>query len=270
MAQNALKPWEQLTITDNYLFQLVMHRKHLCKQLIKKILQIKIRDIAYPDYEKTLLADPLKKSIRLDVYVEDVEGRVYDIEMQCTNPGEEELGTRARYYQSIIDSELLEKGASYKELNTSYVILICTFDPFNRGRALYKFRNTCEDEGDAIELKNREYKLFLNSKGYSEAKEPDLADFLQYIDGKSAEREFAREVADAVRELQRSPTERRDYMLLSQILKEEQKASFEQGVRHTALAMLKNGISIDMIQQCTGLSKEELNVLQTAGPIEEK
>jgi len=119
MAQDVLKPWEQLTITDNYLFQLVMRRKHLCKQLIEKILQIKIRDIAYPEYEKTMIADLLKKSIRLDVYVEDNAGRVYDIEMQCTNHGEEELGTRARYYQSVIDNELLDKGASYRELNLS-------------------------------------------------------------------------------------------------------------------------------------------------------
>ena len=42
MAQNVLKPWESLTITDNYLFQLVMRRKHLCKQLIEKILQFKL------------------------------------------------------------------------------------------------------------------------------------------------------------------------------------------------------------------------------------
>ncbi len=113
MAQNSLKTWEQLTISDNYLFQLVMRRKHLCKQLIEKILQIQIKDIAYPDYEKALIGDPLKKSIRLDVYVKDSEGRVFDIEMQCTNPGEEELGTRARYYQSVMDNELLEKGESY-------------------------------------------------------------------------------------------------------------------------------------------------------------
>ena len=110
MAQTALKPWEQLTITDNYLFQLVMRRKHLCKQLIEKILQIRIKDIAYPDTEKTIFSDPLMKSIRLDVYVEDDEGRMYDIEMQCTNPGEGELGTRARYYQAVIDSEFTGKG----------------------------------------------------------------------------------------------------------------------------------------------------------------
>jgi len=281
MALNTLKPWEQLTITDNYLFQLVMRRKHLCKQLIEKILQIKIRDIAYPDYEKTLIADPLKKSIRFDVYVEDDLGHIYDIEMQCTNPGEEELGTRARYYQSIIDSELLAKGASYKALNTSYVIFICTFDPFNRGRAMYKFRNTCEDEADTLELKDREYKLFLNSKGYNEAKDPDLAAFLRYIDGKAAEGEFTLEVAQAVQELQRSPMERRTYMLLTQVIKEHEDASYAKGVEYgkaegkqegreegrqeekqeTAYKLLRLGVPLETIAAGTGLPLEEIQAM---------
>lgn len=258
MAQTVLKAWEQLTITDNYLFQLVMRRKHLCKQLIEKILQIKIRDIDYPDYEKTMLADPLRKSIRLDVYVEDDKGQIYDIEMQCTNPGEEELSTRARYYQAIIDSELLEKGSSYKDLSTSYVIFICTFDPFGRGRALYKFRNTCEDEKDTLELKDREYKLFLNSKGYEKAEDPDLAAFLQYIDGNAAVGRFTNEVAKAVQELQRSPMERRTYMLLSQVIKEREEASYRKSKQDTAFNLIQLGVPLETIAAGTGLPLPEV------------
>lgn len=283
MAQNALKPWEQLTITDNYLFQLVMRRKHLCKQLIEKILQIKIRDIAYPEYEKTLIADPLKKSIRLDVYVEDDEGRVYDIEMQCTNPGEEELGTRARYYQSVIDNELLDKGASYRELNTSFIIFLCTFDPFNRGRALYTFHTTCKEEQDTLKLKDKEYKIFLNSTGWKMASDPDLRAFLRYVDGKAAEGEFTEQIDEAVRNLRKSPMERRTYMLLSQLLTQEikdkiEEASYAKGVecgkeegrqegkqegkaeekQQTAAKLLQLGVPLETIAAGTSLPLEEI------------
>lgn len=40
----------------------------------------------------------------------------------------EELPKRSRYYQDIIDLNLIEKGEAYDILNTSYIIFICTFD----------------------------------------------------------------------------------------------------------------------------------------------
>ena len=41
---------------------------------------------------------------------------------------------RTRYYQGMIDLNILEKGENYKSLKKSFVIFICTFDLFGRGR----------------------------------------------------------------------------------------------------------------------------------------
>ena len=71
------------------------------------------------------------KSVRLDVYVWDGKGTVYDIEMQVTSA--KELPKRTRYYQSMIDLQMIDKGQSYKKLNPSYVIFICRFDIFDTG-----------------------------------------------------------------------------------------------------------------------------------------
>ena len=79
-----IKDWEELTIQDNFLFQKVMRNKRLCQHLIEKILQIKIADITYPDTEKTIDIRLDSKSVRLDVYVKDDTGRVFNIEMQCS------------------------------------------------------------------------------------------------------------------------------------------------------------------------------------------
>ena len=80
-----IKDWEELTIQDNFLFLKVMQNKRLCQHLIEKILQIKIVEITYPDTEKSIDVRWDSKSVRLDVYVKDETGRVYDIEMQCEN-----------------------------------------------------------------------------------------------------------------------------------------------------------------------------------------
>lgn len=125
-----IKPFEELAFLDNFMFQCVLRNPRICKYIIKKILHITIQELHYQDYEKTINLGLVSKGVRLDVYVEDKEGRVYDIEMQCTNVPNNGLAKRSRFYQSMIDMELLGKGEKYENLNPSYVIFICTFDPY--------------------------------------------------------------------------------------------------------------------------------------------
>ena len=103
-----------------------MSEKELCKPLLENILNIKIRDIVYVDYEETIQMTAKSKGIRLDIYVEDDDNTVFNLEMQTTTY--KELPKRSRYYQGIIDLNMIEKGESYDILKESYVIFICTFD----------------------------------------------------------------------------------------------------------------------------------------------
>ncbi len=76
----AIKPWEELTIRDDYMFKRVMRHKRICKKMIEKILRIQIRDIKYLEEEKTVKTAYVSKGIRLDVYVEDDKNTVYNID----------------------------------------------------------------------------------------------------------------------------------------------------------------------------------------------
>lgn len=91
MEERALRAWEELTIRDNFIFQRVMQNKNLCKRLIERILHIKIRDITYPHTEKIIDLRLDSKAIRLDVYVADEVGTIYNIEMQTTKGHDGEL-----------------------------------------------------------------------------------------------------------------------------------------------------------------------------------
>ena len=75
-----IKEWEELTICDNFLFQKVMQNPRLCKRLIEKLLCIKVKNITYPDAEKTLEISPTQKGIRLNLYVETDTGVLLDID----------------------------------------------------------------------------------------------------------------------------------------------------------------------------------------------
>ena len=102
-----MKKYEELDITDPFIFAKVMSEKELCKPLLENILNIKIRDIVYVDYEETIQMTAKSKGIRLDIYVEDDNNTVFNIEMQTTTY--KELPKRSRYYQGIIDLNMIEK-----------------------------------------------------------------------------------------------------------------------------------------------------------------
>ena len=92
-----IKPFEELTIQDNFMFQKVMRNKRICKATIERLLDIQIKDIVYLEEEKTMNLTLDGKSIRLDVYVNDEKGTVFNVEMQ-TSKDMEELVKRVRYY----------------------------------------------------------------------------------------------------------------------------------------------------------------------------
>ena len=73
--------------------------------------------------EKELRTAPRLRSILLDVYALDKELSVYSTEMQ--KEYRNELVKRSRYYQSLIDSPLLEPGGvNFNQVNNSYMIVI--------------------------------------------------------------------------------------------------------------------------------------------------
>ena len=105
-----IKPFEKLTIQDDYLFKRIMFEKDICIRFLEALLQVKIRDIKYIGVEKGLKETYLGRGIRLDVYVEDDNNTIYNIEMQVSSDDKEFLGHRIRYYQALIDSAILKRG----------------------------------------------------------------------------------------------------------------------------------------------------------------
>lgn len=62
------KKFEELTISDDFMFCVVMQNSRFCKKFLETILGVKIARIEYPDAQKTINITPDAKSVRLDVY----------------------------------------------------------------------------------------------------------------------------------------------------------------------------------------------------------
>ena len=76
----AKKPFEQLTITDDYMFKMVMRNPARVKPLLEMVLKKKIRKIIIAETEKTQETGYSSRGIRMDVYIEDDENTVYDVD----------------------------------------------------------------------------------------------------------------------------------------------------------------------------------------------
>ncbi len=175
---------KDLPFSNSFMFAKVMSEEPLCKEMLQRILGVKIRKIKYIEPERSIINLKDAKGVRLDVYVEDSENTVYDIECQTTDT--HELPKRSRYYQSQIDCALLEKGYHYSQLKKSYVIFICTFDLFEKGRHVYDFTRRCVGDDD-LELKDDTHILFLNATGKEDDCSPKLRKILDYMNGSKVE-----------------------------------------------------------------------------------
>ncbi len=166
-----------LEFKDAPMFGRVMRNEELCKQVLEVILNIEIDHIEYLNTEQEVSAYNDAKGVRLDVYLK-ASDKVFDIEMQTTI--EPFLGKRIRYYQSSLDSTLLDRGETYDMLLESYVIFICSYDPYGFNIPIYTLERTCVENPDVV-IHNDSHWLILNAKAWNKDTDKARSNLLQYI-----------------------------------------------------------------------------------------
>ena len=181
--ENNRTPFEQLTITNRFMFAMVFSHKEIAKPFLEAVLGIKIHELRDPEPEKTVEVSPFYKGIRYDVFVKEMGPggetlRSFDIEMQMEDT--KEIPKRTRYYQAMCDSESLNKGEVYYNLKELYIVFLCPEDIFGRGRAVYRFKNL-EVEDPKIEMGDLCFKNFYIFTKYREVAEKSVRDYLEYF-----------------------------------------------------------------------------------------
>ena len=264
-----MKPIEELTFTDDYMFGYVMRNEEICKGLLERLLQIKIERLEYPELQKSISPYYEAKGVRLDVYVKDSD-KVFDIEIQ--NGKKLNLGKRCRYYQSMIDIDNLLKGANYNALNESYIIFICTFDPFGKGLSHYTFKTRCLQNSE-VDIKDGVIKEIFNAKAYANEEDIEISNFLKYIDSKETSDDFTDKINHLVENAKINEKFRSKYLAVNiretDIYEEGRNDGFAQGISQgaeqkaieTAKNMLLESLPIDLVVRTTGLSLETVQNL---------
>ena len=220
------KTLQELTIKDNFMFGAVMCDEGRCHRFLEMALGFPIERVEISK-EKCIVYHPQYKGVRLDVYAKDESNTHYNVEMQAVM--QDALPKRARYYHSQIDMELLMSGAAYSELPNSYVIFICDFDPFERGKYRYVFRNQCE-EIPGLSVQDGNITIFLSTHGTNAEEVPkELVKFLEYVSAdleestENFEDDFVKSLQEAVSSVKRSREMGDRFMLLELMLQDERR-----------------------------------------------
>ena len=241
-----ITPFEELTIQNDFLFQRVMRNKRICKRLIEEILNTKIASISFIHTQKAIKSFYDSKGVFLDVTVEDEQRTRYNLEMQVENrrsksTGEPLLPKRTRYYQAMLDADILEKGQAYDKLKPTYIIFICPFDLFHEGRYIYTFRKLCV-ENKNLELNDKATVIFLNAAGKHGDITSNAKSFLHYVKSHKVTDEFTQEISSEISKIKRDEKARREYMQYAIKLHDLQNDAYDKGLERGWQEGLQSGL----------------------------
>ena len=240
--QRKQKEYEELEFRDDFMFGKIMEDKELCRDVLECLLQRPVGELTEVQTQREFKYVSDGKPIRLDVYSEDSEGAVYDTEMQNLNKKTVEyyqLPLRARFYQSAIDTDYMNRGNSYKKLPESNVVFICTFDPYKRGLSKYTFKERCEEDSEIV-LGDKTTKVFYNCTYRGSDLPDDLKSLYEYVETGKADTDLTKKIETAVKKGRKNEVWRSQYMKEMTIIMDAREEGREEGVLFTRIENIKN------------------------------
>lgn len=225
------KSFQELEISDAFLFAAVMEDEEISRQFLQIVLGTEIEKV-WVRAERVIGLNREYRSVRLDVFVDDGKDSMYDLEMQGQK--KKNIFKRGRYYQSQMDVADLRPRGDFDKLRKSCVIFICLFDPFKKGRYRYTFEERCLEED--FPLGDETKKIFLSTEGKNPGEvSEELVQFLKYVKSSveviqsTSPGPFVNLVDKRVRALKNSNGLEAEYMLFGELLDDERKEGQEEG-----------------------------------------
>ena len=175
------------------------------------------------------------------------------------------LPRRSRYYQGQIDINLISKGVDYKELKKSFIIFVCTYDPFGRGQYVYTFLNRCQEVLD-LELGDDTVKVFLNTKGTKGTISRNLKELLEYIETSKipvgCRNPLVTELEGEVDAARSNKEWRREYMTLEMLKQDCREEGRKEEREEMVRGLLNEGVPVLVIAKAAKITVEEVDAIK--------
>ncbi len=240
----------ELSLIDDYLFGLFIQEagtEEIIKGLIERMLGVKISKINIKQKQHDISNEPNLHGIRLDAFVEDDRGTLYDIEVQIVNL--KNLAKRMRFYQALIDRERMPSGEyDYNKLPKTIIIFVTDFDLFGKGLYRYTFENICLED-NSLKLGDESIKVVLNTKGTNRnGVSPELIELLEYFSNSTEETadkassDFVKKLDKELERIKNNPEFGGAYMSYQEKLYTERKEGEKIGIEKGLVQGRQEGI----------------------------
>ena len=276
-----IKPFEELTIQDNFMFYKLMQDPLLCKKVLQTVLGRRIGGIITLKRQEIIDNSYGAKGVRLDVVAKDDEKKLYNVEMQMSN--DSSLVYRLRYYQGSLDVAALDKGQDYDELPQTIIIFLCNGDMLGRGLPICTIQKYCAEDGIIVDDGTKQ--IVINYSLYDLIEDEELKAFCRYCKTNEISSELTKEMDMEVNAIKQNERARQEYSFLfnrypdyiQKAMKEGEKKGIAQGITQgraegiaegaytkafeTARNCLSLNLPVETIAKITGLSIEEIERL---------
>ena len=258
---------EDLNMIDAFLFDKatasVKNAITISKVIIKRATGLDVQNIVVETEKQIPGMDLNKRGVRLDVYLteEDMKAgkdilRLFDIEPN--NYYEPDLPRRSRFYQSLIDSQLLPTDTPFRKLPDIFMIWILPYDPFGDDRMIYTVKNMVV-ENNQIVYNDGSTKIFLYTKG-TKGGSKELKDLLTYMEHTTfanAVDSDLKEIQEIVDNVKADSRERERFMTLQEMIyyekRDSREAGYQDGQKVGYQAGQEAGIQIGLIEGIKGV-----------------
>ena len=199
------------------------------------------------------------RSVRLDIYAVDADGKHYDVEIQRVS--KDASVKRARYHSAIMDSYALSKGKQYDELVDTYVIFITEKDVWGEGLPSYAIERCFLHNGRQVY--DGTHILYVNGESKDDTA---LGHLMSDFFCESPEQMHYKELADRVSYLKDEKGGMNIMCEFSEALIEQgREEGLEQGIAKGHIEVARNLLlrdtPIEIVVDVTKLSKKEVEAL---------
>lgn len=131
---------------DDAFMSVALNDKETIKVVLDIIMERELRIISVQAQDT--VANLYGRGVRFDVFAEDADGIVYDIEIQRASDGANPK--RARFNAAMLDSRSLNKGVDYKNLPQTVIIFITETDTLGDKLPIQHFHVTSDETGKRL------------------------------------------------------------------------------------------------------------------------
>lgn len=216
-----LEKWKKGKPVDDWFFKELMGQEALCRAFLNEVIPGKnFGKLKITTQDET--DNGHNKKVIFDILAIDEKANYYNIGMQIVN--QHNLLEWSLYYQSMMITNMLNPGESYRDLHYSYVIFLCEFDPLEEGDRVITTLERRIVENPTKELADKTRVVFINMNGDLQNVGGELRGFIQALKEElpsNSNSQLGKQLMADFKELKGNEKGRNDFMFFTE---KEQKA----------------------------------------------